>query len=315
MPKQPDPEVQAVLDAMEEEGVPELNTLSVEEARAFLKELAITDEDRMDPVASTEDLSVPGPAGEIPVRIYTPHGDGPFPVLTFFHGGGWVLGDLDGNDENCRAIADETGCIVASVDYRLAPEAKFPEPLKDCYAATEYVAENASSFGGDPDRIAVGGSSSGANLAAAVSLMARDRGGPELVHQLLVYPVTDYAFDTDSYAENAEGYFLTTADMEWFWDLYLDDEIDGKHQYASPLQARTLGSLPPASIVTAGFDPLRDDGIAYADRLEEDGTPVDHHHYDGAIHGFFGMLIEPELPQARNALAAVADDLQRSFDS
>ncbi|MFB6296440.1 MAG: alpha/beta hydrolase [Halobacteriales archaeon] len=247
--------------------------------------------------------------------MYTPEGEGPFPVLTFYHGGGWVIGTLDTHEPICRALAGAADCVVVSVDYRLAPEHPFPAALEDCYAATRWVSDNAATLHADPDRVAVGGDSAGGNLAAAVAQACRDHGGPELVHQLLVYPVTDHAFDTDSYAENAEGYFLTRADMEWFWDHYLDSRFDGNNPYASPLRARDLGGLPPASVVTAGFDPLRDEGIAYAKRLDAAGVAVEHHHYDGAIHGFFGMLVEPEIPQARDAVETTAADLRASFEA
>lgn len=308
---EPDPEIQAVLDALAEQNVPELNTLSVGDARELLVDLFSFSDDEMAPVASVTDETVPGRDGEIPVRTYTPDGDAPFPLFVYYHGGGWILGNLDTHDAVCRALASSAGCVVVSVDYELAPESPFPGPLRDCYDATEYLASHAADFGADPDRLVIGGDSAGGNLAAAVALRARDAEGPSIDHQVLVYPVTDHAFDTDSYAENASGYFLTRADMEWFWDHYLPTEFDGKNPYASPLQARTLAGLPSASVITAGFDPLRDEGAAYADRLEDAGVPVSHHHHEGAIHGFFGMLVDPSVPQAHEAVEGVADDLDR----
>lgn len=313
MTTQPDSEVQEVLDALEEEGVPEMNTLSVEDARRLLTELFTFEDDQMDPIASVEDGSVPGRDRDIPIRTYTPEGQGSFPLLVYYHGGGWILGNLDTHDAVCRALANTAECVVVSVDYGLAPQSPFPGPVKDCYDATEYIVENAESFGGHANRVAIGGDSAGGNLAAAVAQLARDQNGPEFTHQLLIYPVTNHSFDTDSYEENAEGYFLTKADMEWFWNYYLDDELHRKNPYASPLQAHDLSDLPSASVFTAGFDPLRDEGIAYAERLDTAGVNVTHHHYGGAIHGFFGMLVEPEIPQARDAVSAAANDLQQSF--
>lgn len=314
MVTEPDPEIQAVLDALEEQNVPELNTLSVDDARGLLVDLFSFPDDEMASVASVTDGTVPGRNGGIPVRTYTPRGDGPFPLFVYYHGGGWILGNLDTHDAVCRALASATDCVVASVDYELAPESPFPGPVGDCYDATQYLAAHAAEYGADPDRLVVGGDSAGGNLAAAVTLRARDDDGPAIDHQVLIYPATDCAFDTDSYAENASGYFLTKADMEWFWDHYLPTEFDGMNPYASPLRARTLEGLPSASVITAGFDPLRDEGAAYADRLGDAGVPVSHHHHEGAIHGFFGMLVEPSVPQAHEAVDQVAADLDRHVE-
>ena len=240
-------------------------------------------------IARIENRTVPGPAGQIPVRIYTPVGTAPFPVLVYFHGGGWVIGNLDTHDGICRSLANRVGCLVVSVDYRLAPEHPFPAAPEDCYAATRWLAEHAGSLGGDKGRIAVGGDSAGGNLAAVVALMARDRGGPKLAFQLLVYPATDTDFETRSYRENSEGYFLTRADMVWFWNHYAPRDEDRRNPYAAPLRAASLRGLPPALVITAEFDPLCDDGNAYAARLREDGVPVRLSQQDGLIHGFFQM--------------------------
>lgn len=317
MGRELDPEMQAVLETMREREIPRLHTLSVEAARELLEDLFSVRDSVLDPVASVTDHTVPGPAGEIVVRVYTPETaetavERP-PTVVFCHGGGFILGSLDAYDATCRALANESGAVIASIDYRLAPEAQFPEPVKDAYAATEWIAEHAAVFGGDPDRIAIAGDSAGANLATVVALLARDRGGPELAHQVLLYPGTNHGFDTESYRENDGGYFLSKAEMKWFWDLYLPDDIHGLNPCASPLQARDLSGLPPTTMVTAEFDPLRDDGIAYAERLEAAGVTVSHHHYEGAMHGFVSMLGEPELPQARDAIVAVASDLDASF--
>src|SRR6266566_2423305 len=195
-----DPQAEAILEQMA--AAPPITASTPEQAREMMKAMFVSGNE--EPVAHVENRGIPGPAGDIPVRIYTPAGNGPFPILVFFHGGGWVIGDLDTHDNICRSLTNQAGCIVVSVDYRLAPEHKFPAAPEDCYAATKWVALNAASFGGDPARIAVGG-----NLAAAVAQMAADRGAPGFVHQLLIYPVTNYSFDTPSYRENGEGYLLT----------------------------------------------------------------------------------------------------------
>jgi acetyl esterase len=279
-----DPQARAFLEKMKNSGAQGFETLPVAEARKnflAMRELAGPPE----AVEKIEDRAIPdGPR----VRIYTPAGPGPKPALVYFHGGGWVLGSPDTMDAPCRRMARASGCVVVSVDYRLAPEAHFPKPLEDCYAATSYVAGHAASFGVDAGRIAVGGDSAGGNLAAAVTLMARQRGGPALAFQLLVYPATNHAFDTASYRAFGQGYGLTEAAMRWFWAQYLARPEDGQMPLASPLRA-DLHGLPPALIVTAEFDPLRDDGEAYAARLQAAGVRVQSRRYDGQLHGFFQM--------------------------
>lgn len=308
-----DPEVSEMLELMEQMGVPPLSSLSVEGARNLASEL-FAHEDEPESVGNVQQFSIAGPEESIPIRIYTPESEqSPHPVLVYFHGGGWVLGDIEMTDDTCRALVNEANCIVVSVDYRLAPEHKFPAAVEDCYAATQWVANNANVIDADPEKIAVGGDSAGGNTAAAVAQLARDRGGPSLIHQFLAYPVTNYSFETDSMEENAEGYFLTKADMEWFWDLYLRNDIDGLNPYASPLQARDLTGLPPATVVTAGFDPLRDEGQAYVDRLQNAGVEVEHNHYNGAIHDTILMLAEPELESARGVISDVSASLQNTF--
>ena len=283
-----DPQAKAVLDQFASMGGQQLHEMSVAQARELiLGMVALAGEPES--VARIENRTVPGPAGQIPVRIYTPVGTAPFPVLVYFHGGGWVIGNLDTHDGICRSLANRVGCLVVSVDYRLAPEHPFPAAPEDCYAATRWLAEHAGSLGGDKGRIAVGGDSAGGNLAAVVALMARDRGGPKLAFQLLVYPATDTDFETRSYRENSEGYFLTRADMVWFWNHYAPRDEDRRNPYAAPLRAASLRGLPPALVITAEFDPLCDDGNAYAARLREDGVPVRLSQQDGLIHGFFQM--------------------------
>ncbi len=308
-----DPKVKALLEQVAAMGMPPFEALPVTEARLAIMAMAAMGGDPP-PVAKIESRAIPGPAGDIPVRIYTPETSGaaaPLPVLVYFHGGGWVIGNLDTHDGTCRALASGAGCIVVSVDYRLAPENKFPAAPEDCYAATQWVADNAASFGGDGSRLAVGGDSAGGNLSAVVSLMARDRGGPPLRFQLLIYPVTDAARDTVSYRENADGYFLTAASMEWFWNHYLPTAYDGDNPLASPLRAPSVAGVPPALVITAEFDPLRDEGEDYATRLEGAGVPVRLTRYDGMIHGFFGM--GSVLDQARTAVAEASAALRKAF--
>lgn len=306
------PEIASLLEQMGAEPVPSNSSLSPEGARQFMKEM-FPDPEEPEPVGSVMELAI-GDEG-IPVRVYVPEGEGPYPTLVYFHGGGWVLGDLDTYDATCRALTNAAECMVVSVDYRLAPEHKFPTPLEDCYTVLEWVFDDAKPMQIDADNVAVGGDSAGGNLAAAVALLARDRGGPSIAHQTLIYPVTNHSVDTDSYEENAEGYLLTKDDMEWFWDHYLRDDIDSKNPYASPLQASNLEDLPPATVITCGFDPLRDEGAAYAQRLEEAGVLFNHVNYDDCIHGIAQFLAEPmDLTCSRGLIDDVAADLRSAFE-
>jgi acetyl esterase len=247
-----------------------------------------------EPVAKVEDMTVPGPAGPIPVRVYWPSTEPGLPVIAFFHGGGFVIGNCDTHDGTARALANRAGAVLLSVDYRMAPEAPFPAPLDDCYAATQWLAANASSeLGADASRLALAGDSAGGNLAAAVALRARDdAAGPAIAFQLLVYPVVDLSAGRsqhESQRTNGEGYFLTHSSMEWYRSQYLADEADGENPLASPFVAPDLSGLPPARVVTAEFDPLRDEGEAYARRLREAGVPTTLVRVDGMFHGFFSM--------------------------
>jgi acetyl esterase len=232
-------------------------------------------------------------------------------VLVYFHGGGWVLGSLEGSDHVSRELANTAGCLVVSVDYRLAPEHKFPAGLRDCEAAFEWAVANATSFGGDPARLAVGGDSAGGNLSTAVCLSARTRGRRAPIFQLLIYPVIDHDFDRASYHENAEGYMLTTDSMRWFWEQYVNSAAEMDDPLASPILAADLSGLPPALIITAEFDPLRDEGEAYADRLRQAGVPVVLSRYDGMIHGFFAMF--PAIDKGRQAVGEASDALRSAF--
>ena len=303
-----DPQAQAVLDQAATLNLPPLNTLTPDQARANAKARpAATGPD----VAAVEDRLIPGPDSDLPVRIYTPSGPGPFPALVWFHGGGWVVGDLDMTDGTCRHLASGAGCVVVSVDYRLAPEAKFPSPAEDCLAATQWVANNGGSLRVDAGRIAVGGSSAGANLAAAVTLMARDRGGPPLAFQLLVVPVTDRDFTTTSYRDNENGYGITRDAMMWYWNHYLAHDEDARNPYAAPLRTADLAGLPPALVITAEFDPLRDEGEAYGHRLAEAGVPTTYTCYDGMIHGFFGQ--GDQMDKGREAVSQATGALRAAF--
>lgn len=279
-----DPQIQALLD--KGTGVPATHTLSVAEARAqYEARVAI-----MAPpaaVGSVSERTIGGAAGDLRLRIYRPGGQGPFPILAFFHGSGFVLCSLDTHDGMCRNLCAGAGCVVVSVDYRLAPEHKFSAGLDDCVFATRWVAEHAAELNGDSRRLAVGGDSAGGNLAAAAALRIRDEGGPALCGQLLIYPVTDYYTPgTPSYEENAEGYGLTRETMRWFWNHYLSDPADAAQPYASPLRAKDFGSLPPALVVTAEYDPLRDEGDNYAEKLRAAGTPCVLSRWLGMNHGF-----------------------------
>jgi len=258
-------------------------------------------------VASVEDLEVPGPAGNVPVRVYRPDGASePAPVVVYFHGGGWVLGSIATHDGSCRALANRTGAVVASVGYRLAPEHPYPAALDDCFAATCWVAAHADDLGVDPGRLAVAGDSAGGNLAAAVCLAARDRGGPTIAFQTLVYPVTDLEPDRwPSMAANADGPLLTRAAMDWFIGHYAGDPPPLDDALAAPIRAADLSGLPPAHVSTAGHDPLQDEGAAYAEALAAAGVPVAHDDFPTLIHGFVGFAdVVPAAGEARDAIAA-----------
>jgi acetyl esterase len=265
------------------------------------------------PVASIKNMKIPGPVGSIPVRLYTPEGKGPFPVIVFYHGGGWVVGNPKMFDHYSRLLAGEARALVFSVDYRLAPEHVFPAALDDAYAAVQWVAENAASINGDPMRIAVAGESAGANLAAVVCILARDQGGPDILFQALLCPVTNVAdMNTDSYNEFAEGYFLTREWMEAFRGFYLPDRRDWADQRVSPLLAESLEGLPSALVITAACDVLRDEGEAYARRLFEVGVPTKHYRCGGVIHGFTTGLVD-FLDQSKDAVSLTARELEEVF--
>jgi acetyl esterase len=305
-----DPQVEKVLKQAEELGLPAYQDLTPTEARKQMLDLAPP----VDPLLSVkrvENRNIPGPAGDIPIRLYYPEGDAPFPVVVYYHGGGWVIGDLDTHHAFCHALAKTSGSLVVSVDYRLAPEHRYPAAVEDAYAAAKWVAENAGSVQADPDRFAVAGDSAGGHLAAVVSLMARDRKGPRIDLQVLIYPITDYNFDTPSYIENGEDYNLSRDLMMWFWNQFINDASEADDPYVSPLRSQDLSNLPPALILTAGYDPLRDEGEAYARRLQEAGVPVTLTPYPGMIHAFIRMTAV--LDKANEALEEVAGTLKSVF--
>ncbi len=300
-----DPQIRTILEYAEAADDAPLETLPPVEARRAAIDGLAPWKGEPEPLANVETRSITGPAGDLPIRIYTPDAAPPRPALVYFHGGGWVVCDLDTHDVVCRAIARRSGAVVIAVDYRLAPEHKFPAAVNDCYTAACWVAANAQTLGIDPRRIAVGGDSAGGNLAAVVALRSRDEAGPAIALQVMVYPVTDLSsFDTPSYREFAEGYFLTASEMEWFRDHYLARPEDARSSHASPLLEPDLRGLPPALLITAEFDPLRDEGEAYGRRLKEAGVPVRCARYAGMVHPFFSLV--GGVKQSQEAIAEIA---------
>jgi acetyl esterase/lipase len=305
-----DPQAQRVVDTIAALNLKPIKDSTPTEAREAMR-TRTAGLGPVEDVPAVADHRVPVEGGEITVRLYAPAGVGPHPVLVFYHGGGWVIGDLYTHDGLCRSIVNAAGCAVASVDYRLAPEFKFPVAVEDSYTALKWVAANGPRLGLDSARLAVGGDSAGGNLAAVMALLARDRRGPRILLQVLVYPVTNYDFGAKSYVENATGYLLTTEDMRWFWRHYLSREEQGQEVTASPMRAKSLADLPPALVMTAGCDPLRDEGDAYAARLRDSGVPVTVTQYPGMFHGF--MRMTRILDQARAGLDEVATALRKAL--
>jgi acetyl esterase len=284
-----DPESQRLIDLMAAANRPAWNTLSAQAARDLYLSLRPGAQGPRPAEVTVVDRTIPGPAGELAVRLYRPASapaDAKLPALVYAHGGGWVFGNLDSHDVLCAQLALEAGIAVFHVDYRLAPEARFPGAFDDVVAALKWVAANGASVGIDPTRLAIGGDSAGGNLAAAVSLWARDHGGPKLLMQLLAYPVTDAVARAESYRHFEDGYGLNAVTMEWFFDHYTPDRTSRGDWRVSPLRAASLAGLPPALVVTAGYDPLRDEGRAYAWRLQQEGTQADLVEFGGMLHGF-----------------------------
>ncbi len=299
-----DPNIAGLLQLIASSGLPPVAEGTVEQARAGLRTLMVDfrDPSTLPAVAAVTDATV---AGSIPVRVYRPGGDGPRPTIVFFHGGGFVIGDLDTHEGVCRLLANDVGAVVVSVDYRLAPEHRFPAAVEDAYAALCWVVEHVAEYGADPARIAVGGDSAGGNLAAVAAQLAR-ADGLGLAAQLLIYPAVDMLGDYPSRTENAEGYFLTLADMHWFGEQYTGLKHDApaaaeldRDPRLSPLRAESLAGLPPAVVATAEFDPLRDEGDAYAAALAAAGVKVEHQQFPSLIHGFYGLeLLSPAAAEA-----------------
>jgi acetyl esterase len=313
-----DPQVEALRARRAQDATPPLYTLSIEQARAAdlaeIRAAAGTGE----PVGAVANREIPGPGGPLPIRIYRPYLPPSTtrqvtarPALVYFFGGGWTLGSLDTGDAICRSLTNATQCVTVAVQYRLAPEHPFPAAVLDCQAGLNWVAEHAAELNVDADRLAVGGDSAGGNLAAAVTLLAREHGGPKLCHQLLVYPNTDYRSDTESLREGTDPLLFNRWSVEWYWKHYLSSEEDGLNPLASPLRAEDLTDLPPATVITAEYDPLRDEGEKYADRLRESGVPVEARRFDGMVHGFFAM--SGALDRSREAIDYAAARLTASF--
>jgi acetyl esterase len=309
-----DPQARNVIDLAIKAGRPPYHQLSPKEARQMFRDTRPASTPPAPQIAPVRDLAAAGPLGEIPLRVYRPSGvppTAPLPALVYFHGGGWVIGDIETHDVVCRQITAESGVSVVSVDYRLAPEHKFPAPLDDAWAATRWIVAHAAELGIDGTRLAVGGDSAGGNLAAVVALMARDAGGPAIRLQVLTYPVTDLGAETRSYAELGEGYMLTRDSMRWFGEQYLRTPADALDWRVSPVRAASLAGLPPALVITAGFDPLRDEGEAYALKLRQAGVTVDAVCFGGMIHGFvpMGRLIDT----AFRAVTLIAGSLRQAL--
>lgn len=318
LPARPDPEMQAVLDQLAELGGKPIATLTAKEARkqptpadavkALLK--AQDKKTAPEPVADVDNRSIDGRAGKIKIRIYTPEGPGPFPVIVYYHGGGFVIADLDTYDSSPRALANAASAIVVSSHYRQGPENKFPAAHEDAFAAYQWTLAHAGEFKGDPTRVAVAGESAGGNLAAAVSMMALEQGARMPVHQLLVYPVAGSDMNTPSYLENAEAKPLNKAMMAWFFKNAATP-ADAANPHLGIINAPDLGKLPPTTLITAQIDPLRSEGEALAMNLKAAGVPVDYRNYDGVAHEFFGM--GAVVPKAKDAVAFAAQGLKASF--
>ncbi|MBD0690246.1 alpha/beta hydrolase [Streptomyces sp. CBMA123] len=306
------PQAEALRARRARSGAPPLYSLTLAEARAAdladIRAAAGTPE----PVAAVEEHRIPGPGGELALRLYRPEPPGrPLPALLYLFGGGWTLGSVDTSDAICRRLTNAVGCVTASVGYRPAPEHPFPAALHDCRAALHRLVSHSEEFGIDPARIAVGGDSAGGNLTAALTLLLRAEGGPQLRHQLLVYPNTDRAADTPSLREHDDPLLFNRRSVDWYWGHYLADPADGASPYASPLRAADLSGLPPATVLTAEYDPLRDEGEQYAEALRAAGVPVELRRYRGVPHGFFAMA--GTLDAAAEAQAHAAARLREAL--
>jgi acetyl esterase len=318
-PAQPDPQMQAVLDQLATLGGKPVETLPAKQARKQPTPAdavkAVLQQERKStqplPVANVDNKSISGPAGKIPVRIYTPQGPGPFPVIVYYHGGGWVIADLDTYDASARALANAANAVVVSAHYRQGPEHKFPAAHEDAFTAYKWTLSNAESFKGDPAKVAVVGESAGGNLAAAVSMMARDAHVQLPVHQVLVYPIASHDLNSPSYQENADAKPLNKQMMVWFFEQYLQNPSDAQNPWIAPAQTGNLQGLPPTTIITAQVDPLRSDGQALAEKLKQAGVPVTYRNFDGVTHEFFGM--GAVVDKAKEAVNVAANGLKQGF--
>ncbi len=326
------PQVEAMRAQRASHGAEPLYTLSVAQARIADLASIRAGSGQPEAVAAIKERQIEGPDGPLTIRVYEPSihepgADQPDayqsgadessgalgrPALLYFFGGGWTLGSLDTSDAICRRLTNAVGCVTVSVGYRLAPEHRFPAAVEDCYATTSWVSRHAELLGIDPRRIAVGGDSAGGNLAAAVTILGKERDELTLCHQLLVYPNTDYQADTESMASNADPLLFNRTSVEWYWQHYLADPADGSDRLASPLRAADMSGLPAATVITAEYDPLRDEGEQYAQRLLDAGVPVELRRYDGMVHGFFAMA--GSLDAGRQAQEFAARRLRAAFD-
>ena len=305
------PQAKSFLERIAAESGGVQRPLSATEARASLRALLGAGGRDVAPGTVT-DFTIPGSDGQpMPARAYRPASADKPPVLIFLHGGGWIAGDLVSHDPLCRELMLASGCVIVSIEYRLAPEHKFPAAPMDCYSALQWVVDHGAEYGWDSTRVAIGGDSAGGNLAAAVTQLARDRRGPRLAFQLLVYPVTDHAFETPSYRQFADGYLLTREAMISHWCDYLPDADAGRNPLASPLRAENLEGLPPALVITAEYDPLRDEGERYAQRLRDAGVEVELKRYDGMLHAFFSL--GSCFDQGREAVTHAAAAVRRAL--
>ncbi|WP_218510982.1 alpha/beta hydrolase [Variovorax sp. dw_308] len=308
------PQARGLLDFIASRNVPPTHTLPAVEARAFYRDRRAVTQPEPSAVAEVRELSAPGPAGAIPLRLYRPMGSQPgevLPVLVYYHGGGWVIGDLDTHDVLCRELCNGSGCAVVAVDYRLAPEHRFPAAVDDSWAATRWIRQEAASLGIDANRLAVGGDSAGGNLAAVMSIMARDAGDLPIAFQLLIYPGTDMRRGHASHTTNGKGYLLEADTITYFHDHYITDVAQDLDWRASPLLHKDLSKLPPALVITAGFDPLRDEGLEYADTLAAAGNRATYVCFERQIHGFITM--GKVLDEANAAVGLCAAELRRAL--
>ena len=308
-----DATIDAIIKQMAANPAPKLWEVSAPQARTMFLDMREVFEPKGVPIGKVDSVEIPGPGGPLAARIYTPVGlaGRVTPACVFYHGGGWVIGDLDTHDGICRQLANESGCRVVAVDYRLAPENKFPAAFDDAYAALVWTEANASDYSINPNRLAVAGDSAGGNLAAAVALHAKAKGGPNVSYQVLFYPVTQARADTASMHDLATGYFLEKASMDWFCEQYLSAGADVNDPRLSPLAAKDVSGIAPAYVLVAGFDPLKDEGKAYAAKLKAAGVAVDFVEFETMIHGFLGMAgLVPQAGQAlREAGKAMANAL------